>query len=67
MVWAGVRWALYVAAAAVVASAFFLVLYLGIGGFFPYLVEAFWRYGYGRYVVAAVFGVALVIVIVIRR
>jgi hypothetical protein len=63
----GLLWALYAAAAVFVASGFFFVLYLGIGGAFPYLVEAFWRYGYGRYVVAAVFGVVLVIVIVARR
>jgi hypothetical protein len=67
MVRSGFLWILYLAAAVIVASGFFFVLYLGIGGAFPYLVDAFWRYGYWRYVVAAVFGVVLVIVIVSRR
>jgi hypothetical protein len=70
MVWARIRWVLYIAAAVVVASGLFLLLlalYLGIGSAFPFLFETFWRYGFGRYIVAAVFGVVLVIVIVARR
>jgi hypothetical protein len=44
-----------------------MVLFFGLGGAFPYLIQAFWRYGYGRYVLAAIAGVALIIGIVARR